>query len=319
MADPLGSALERALFYDPRIWASPDRLRAVLMDLCPGKQAHRRVLVAAAEAGITASLASLPAGRPPSASEIRRLASRLQAQTGTDPAFADWAVQLWSTALGLTSGLDLREPPVFESVPRSAPSPAPPAPVPVSASLHFPVVPVLKAPPPSHAAVAPRPLPPVRPPRTRHMSRLLLAIGLLAAMALGWSLYSSGWTLSATPKQATTVVQENFPLPPPSWWNDPGNQRKLETTFVGTWDLQGGQKQVIVLEIRSVHAKSGVGFFEYTVNTGGTRADNLGRLQRGRLSLPNLGTVEVRLDEGRVVLLGLGPSPANRWELRAIP
>ncbi len=316
MSDEIGRALARALALDPRIWASPDRLRAILMDLCPEKQPHRRVLVAAAEEGIVAALASPGPSHSsvPASPELRLLSSRLQARTGIDAAFADWAVRQWRAALGVTSGLDLREPPVSEpsEPPRKslplAPAPARPAPRPAPAPRPVPPSQPLN---PSRGVIPPVPLPPAR----RRSGPVWLAAVVLLVLLIGGVAYVLGRPSPVQPELPPPVPQTS--VLPAGWWNDPEHLRQLATTFVGTWNRPDGSRKALFLEIRSISGPEEQRFFDYTLNVGGLRFDNLGTLRAGELLFPDLGSGTVSLDAGRLTLLGKGQPARGNWELHA--
>ncbi|HEX3551767.1 MAG TPA: hypothetical protein VIA62_00885 [Thermoanaerobaculia bacterium] len=314
MSDEIGRALARALALDTRIWATPDRLRAILMDLCPGKQPHRRVLVAAAEEGIVAALVSPGPGHSsvPASPEIRLLSSRLQARTGIDAAFADWAVRQWQAALGLTSGLDLREPPVSEPPePRRKAlvlGPAPARPTPSAAPVAPPVSP---SPPANRSRVVIAPLP-----RVRRRSGFWIAVAALILLLVGGGFYVQSRPAPTPPESPPPTLPQASVLPA-GWWNDPEHLGQLVTTFVGTWNRPDGSRKALFLEIRSISGREGQRFFDYTLNVGGLRFDNLGTLRAGEVLFPDLGSGTVAIDGGRLTLLGKGQPVRGNWELHA--
>jgi hypothetical protein len=312
MPEEIARALARALALDPQIWSTPDRLRAVLMDLCPGRQAQRRVLVAAAEEGIVTSLSLLPAGTwlTPFPPQARMLSSRLQARTGIEPAFADWAVRQWSSALGLSSDLGLHEPE------KAAAEPGRPVGA-VASSLEATRarVSTAVARPPSPALPSLAGKPPSPPSRRSAMWKIAWLVVALVLPLLGGGLYlrthsDVGPPVSPTPSAVATLI-------PAGWWTDPKNVRQLVTTFVGTLQQPGGDRAALFLQIRGIHIEQGRGIFEYTLNLQGVRHNNLGTLREGKLSVPDLGTAEVLYEQDHLLLRESSPSSQSTWELRA--
>jgi hypothetical protein len=118
------------------------------------------------------------------------------------------------------------------------------------------------------------------------------------------------------PAGPTAPVSQTSVLPA-GWWNDPEHQRRLATTFVGTWNHPDGSRKTLFLEIRSVSGRGGRGFFAYTLNAGGIRFDNLGTLRAGEVLFPDLGSGTVAIDAGRLTLLGKGQPASGNWELHA--
>jgi hypothetical protein len=276
MEDRLGGALARALADDPRIWAEPDRLRAVLMGLSPGHQADRQALVAAAEEGIVQALLDAP-----SAAEIRLLSTRLQARTGMDRTFADWAIRLWSSVLGLTLG-----PEAWES----------PAPEPTAAA-------------------------PVRSIPAEKRGTSWLRVGALCVLFLLLAGLLVQKVIFPWQKPDTKPTPSPRAAVPENWLSREGNLERLKTTFVGTRSLTGRPPEVFSLQIRSLQSEGGQIKFEYALNSSGIRRDNLGTVLplQGRLDIPDLGSGNCFLERDHLVIAIQGASPKDLWELRETP
>lgn len=276
MEGSLEDALARALAGDSRIWADPNRLRAVLMGLSPGNQAYRQALVAAAEEGIVQTLLDARG-----AADVRALSARLQERTGMDRTFADQAVRLWSSALGLTPSPEARE----------IPAPEPTMATPVRS------LPAERRRTSWPAAVA--------------LCALFLVLAGLLVRKVDFPWQKPDPKPSPSPRAAG----------PENWLSREGNLERLKTTFVGTRSLEGKPPEVFSLQVRSLQSVEGKISFEYTLNSSGARRDNMGTILplQGRLDIPDLGSGNCFLEGDHLVIAFQGASPKDLWELRETP
>lgn len=317
--DSFQPALERALGLEPEIQDDPPRLRAMLLDLCPwGTPGQIRALVAVAEEGVTSALkrSHRSAGVPVGNREIHRLARTLHLRAAIDFDHAVWAVEAWSAALGLDAEPQPPDPLVSPAPPGPAPSKVglsapPPSPLPLPSAGT--TLPALPASGPSHM---------VKRGAAWRWSAAILCAGVLAVFAyLGLGRYSAANPPEVpAPGQAAAGIQAH--VPPAGFWGRPGNLERLAGTFVGTLNTGERSKETLVLIVRDVWTASDQGLFSYTLNTAGTRSDNVGSLSpaRGEVVIPELGPGQLRVDgEGRPVLVSAKEPGGERWILTLEP
>jgi hypothetical protein len=286
MQDRFRQALERALALDPEIHADPHRLRAILLDLCPGgTRGQILVLVKAAEEGIVTSLLRSHGAGKAALREIHRLARIFHRGAAVDWAHAEWALRVWSAALGLSAGPEIQilapSPPAEPPIPSVEISTVPPV---LPRALPAGGKPVKTSPEllPTLASLSP----------TRVFSgssigkrrRALPFLGLAAAVCLGVFVFAwQFFPLQVSEREAVesrleTVMEAEARVPPPGFWRESENLARLAGTFVGTLNTQDGGKETLVLTIRDIQTASGQGAFLYTLNSAGARTDNMGRL-----------------------------------------
>lgn len=98
--DSFGADLRRLLAeYGHDLPADSRRLQGLLRDLFPGQRREVNLLLTAARNGIPQRLADPPQGLPPEVLQAQ-LTNQLEADEGTAPEAARWAVETWAVAVG---------------------------------------------------------------------------------------------------------------------------------------------------------------------------------------------------------------------------
>jgi hypothetical protein len=301
--EELDLALRRAMSeLDAEIWKDPSRLRAVLADLCPTRALYIQVLYQVAEFGVTAALAESRASGTTalSLSALRMQVKRLTSKTGLSDDLAEWGVRAWSTALGLAVVPERRRKELAIASPAPAADPA-------LSSVSVP--------------------PPPRGRSSRHVPAPAWAAAAILAGALIlrgiYPLPPGRSPLHPPGPQPAASAEPGGLSMPLGGWADPSQLARLQTIFVGQRQLDSGLRQTVVLEIRAIVARGGLGRFLYVLNEGRWRRDNAGTLwlADGKVELPDLGTGHLGLDPaGRPSMVDAGAAGGapSRWRLKAV-